>query len=140
MAKTSYEEAALVLQVNQWGAMQGLGGAMNWIWSDEFVPDFAGFAAKYPPGSDGARNVALVCTYFETLGTLWKHGLVSEGFLFDLIAVGMYWERLSAWALGVRQGMNNARLWENFESLAGAQANYDAKLSKRAGRSKKRKK
>ena len=140
MSKTTFEEATLMLQVNQWGAMQNLGTAMNWLWSDEYVPDFAGFMAKYPLGSEGNRNASLIATYFETLGTLWKHGLINGNFIFDFVAVAMYWERLSGWALGGRQAMNNARLWENFEELAQARGDYDNKLTKRAARSKKRKK
>jgi len=29
-----------MLQLAQWGAALGLNEAMNWMWSDQFVPDY----------------------------------------------------------------------------------------------------
>lgn len=61
--------------------------ALNWLWSDQFVVDYEEFAKKYPFGSEGRDSVAKICGAFETLGTLYKHGLFNEDLLFDWLVV-----------------------------------------------------
>ncbi len=140
MPKSSFAEATLLLQIAQWGATAGYGAARSWVGSDEHITDYDAFRAKYPNGSEGARHVALVCSYFETLGALWKHGMINENLIFDWTAVALTWDRVGSWALGTRQRVGQPRLFENFEALANAEVAYDAKLSKQAARGKKRKK
>lgn len=140
MAKPTYQDASLMLQLAQWGAVSGLSEAINWLWSDQFIPDYAEFVKKYPLGSEGSLNATKVCGYFETLATLWKHGLLNEELVFDWLAVSMIWDRIKGYALGVRQVAGNPRLYENFEALAKANVAHDTKPAKRttsARRSKK---
>ena len=143
MAKPTYQDASLMLQLAQWGASIDLQAAQGWTWSDQFIPDYAEFTKQYPMPSEGALKVMKVCNYFETLGTLWKHGLLNEDLLFDWLAVSMVWERVKNIPLGMRQDSGNSRLYENFEALAKANVAYDAKLAKpvrrttRARRAKK---
>ncbi len=139
MAKATYQDAMLMLQLAQWGAASGFPEATNWLWSDQFVLDYADFVKKYPIGSDGSLSASKICGYFETLGTLYKHGLFNEDLLFDWLAVSMVWERIKGFALGVRQEAHNARLYENFEALAKANAAYDAKPPKRPAKAKRQK-
>jgi len=94
--------------------------ALNWLWSDQFVVDYEEFAKKYPFGSEGRDSVAKICGAFETLGTLYKHGLFNEDLLFDWLVVPMVWERIKGYALGVRQGAGDEAIYENFEALAAA--------------------
>ncbi len=126
-----------MLQIAQWGAAAGYPASSSWVWSDRFVADFAEFEKKYPRGSESNRHVNMVCSYFETLATLWKHGLFHEDLLFDWLAVSMVWDRVSGYALGARQAGGNPRIYENFEALANAQVAYHAKLAKRAARGKR---
>jgi hypothetical protein len=139
MAKATYQDAMLMLQMAQWGAASGVQEATNWLWSDQFVPDYAEFVQKYPFGSDGALMASKICGYFETLGTLYKHGLFNEDLLFDWLAVSAVWERIKGVALGVRQQAGNPRLYENFEALANANAAYDAKPPKRPAKARRQK-
>ena len=94
--------------------------ALNWLRSDQFVVDYEEFAKKYPFGSEGRDSVAKICGAFETLGTLYKHGLFNEDLLFDWLVVPMVWERIKGYALGVRQGAGDEAIYENFEALAAA--------------------
>ncbi len=94
--------------------------ALNWLWSDQFVVDYEEFAKKYPFGSEGRDSVAKICGAFETLGTLYKHGLFNEDLLFDWLVVPMVWERIKGYSLGVRQGAGDEAIYENFEALAAA--------------------
>jgi hypothetical protein len=63
-----------------------------------------------------------VCTFFETVGTLHKQGLINEDLLFDWLWVAGPWDKLKGYALGQRQEAGVPELWENFEAMAVAQA------------------
>jgi hypothetical protein len=126
MAKPTHEDATIMLQLAQWGAAIGLSEASNWMWSDEFVPDAEGFRAKYPMGSEGMRKLFAIGNYFETIGTLWKHGLLNEDLIFDWLAVSMVWDRVKNCFLDFRKEAGNPRLYENFEALANANSAYGA--------------
>ena len=120
MAKPTHEDAIVMLQLAQWGASIGLLEASNWMWSDEFIPDADGFWAKYPWGSEGARRLLTIGNFFETLGTLWKNGLLNEDLIFDWLAVSMVWDRVKNCFLDSREKSGQPQLWENFEALANA--------------------
>ncbi len=138
MAKPTYQDATLMLQLAQWQAALGVQEAMNWLWSDQFIPDYAEFAKKYPLGSEGQLKAGKICGFFETLGTLYKHGLFNEGLLFDWLAVSMVWDKIKGYALGIRQVAGDPRLYENFEAMANASVAYDAKPTKRVTKSPKK--
>jgi hypothetical protein len=137
MAKPTYQDAMLMLQLAQWGAASGVPEATNWLWSDQFVPDYAEFVKKYPHGSDEGLKANKIGGYFETIGTLYKQGLFNEDLLFDWLAVSMVWERIKGYALGLRQEVGNARLYENFEALAKADTAYHTKSPKRPAKAKR---
>lgn len=118
MAKPTHKDAELMLQIAQWNSMSGVPEAMNWLWSGEFVADYAKFVKKYPPGSDGYLRASKICGAFETIGTLYKNRLLNRELLFDWIAVGIVWKRIRGFALGVRKEADEPRLYENFELMA----------------------
>ncbi len=121
MGEPTYQDASLMLQLAQWGSTMGLQQALNWVWSDQFVTDFAQFQEKYPPGSDGYASASKVCGWYETLGTLYKYSLFNEELLFDWLLVSAVWDRLEGFALGLRELVGDPRLYENFEAMAKAQ-------------------
>jgi len=57
MTAPTYEDANVLLQIAQWWAAAGVGKDLNWIWSDEFDPDYEAFIEKHP--GPGHMNVAL---------------------------------------------------------------------------------
>jgi len=121
MTKPNYQDATLMLQIAQWWATSGQSEAMNWMWSDQFIADYAEFVKKYPPGSEGFVNASKICGMFETIGTLYKHELFNEELLFDWLAVGLVWDRIKGFALGCREQTGEPRVYENFEAMAKAQ-------------------
>ncbi|UCF97013.1 MAG: hypothetical protein JSV89_17825 [Spirochaetaceae bacterium] len=121
MAKPTYQDATLLLQMAQWSASSGLDEVRNWLWSDEFVPNYSEFRKKYPQGSEGNGKAHKICGWMETLGTLYKHKLINEELLFDWMAVDLVWERLKDFVLGVRNEVGDERMLENFEAMAKAQ-------------------
>jgi hypothetical protein len=120
MTRPTYQDATLMVQLAQWWSTSGAIEAMSWLLSDEYIPDYDAFVAKYPPGSEGYGKVAKVLMILETLGTLYKHELFNEELLFDWLAVGLVWNRLKGFVLGYRAAYGS-RMYENFEAMAKAQ-------------------
>ena len=127
MGKPTHEDAELMIQIAQWSSLQGLVEAQSWVWSEDSILDYEQFTAKHPRGSEGSLNANKVCQFYETLGTLYKQGLFNGELLFDWLAVDSSWERVKAFALGVRQKAGDSRLYENFEAAAKAQKEWEAK-------------
>jgi hypothetical protein len=121
MAKPTYQDATLLIQLAQWGSASGVPEASSWMWSDQFIPDYAEFVKKYPPGSEGFTNASKICGWFETIGTLYKQGLFNEELLFDWLAVNLVWDRIKGFALGVREQSGEPQMYENFKALAKVQ-------------------
>ena len=120
MAKPTHEDATLMMQlVRSWPVE-----ASDWIWSDEFIPDHEEFTAKHPEGGEGFANIRAILNWYETIGTLYKHGLFSEQLLFDWLAIDAVWERMKSHALAWREEMGQPRMYENFEAMADAQRAY----------------
>lgn len=121
MVKPTHQDAIIMLRLSQLSAIAGLSEATNWMWSDNFITDFAEFIKKYPRGSEGSEKAAKICGYFETIGTLYKNGLFNEELLFDWLLVYSVWDRIKNFAIGVREKVGEPRLFENFEAMAKAQ-------------------
>jgi hypothetical protein len=123
MTKPTYEDATLIIQLAQLAASSGVMKGQGWIFSDKFIPDYKEFVEKYPPGSKSYARVSTMCGWFETIGTLYKNGLINGDLLFDWLAVRLVWDRVSGFALGVREQSGEPRMYENFEAMAKAQPN-----------------
>lgn len=116
------EDGMMLLQIAQLAALRGVHDASNWVWSDEFIPDYAEFVKKYPRGSEGYGKARLVATHYETVGTLWKNKLINADLLFDWLLITGIWDRLKGFVLGERRQANQPKLGENFQKMAAAQA------------------
>ncbi len=134
MTKPTYQDAMLLLQLVQWGATIGMGEASSWVWSGHFIPDYTEFVKKYPRGSKEFLHASTICAYWETVGTFFKHGLLSEVLLFDWAGIAFAWDRVKGYVLGKRQEEDNLRLYENFEAMAEANVAYDAERIKGIGK------
>jgi len=121
MTKPTYEDASLMLQFAIWGATAGNQRAGAFIWSDKFLTDFKQFKEKYPVGTEEYSYAVQICGWYETLGTLFKHGLFNRELLFDWLLVSAIWDRLKGFVLGVREEAKEPRLYEFFEAMAKAQ-------------------
>ena len=122
MEEPTYQDATLLVPLAQWWYASGLPEAVNWLWGDEFVADYAEFVEKYPSGSEGFGNAAKICAWNDTVGTLYKHGLFNEQLLFDWLAVNLVWDRIKGFAQGWREQTGEPRMYENFEAMAKATA------------------
>jgi hypothetical protein len=116
VSRPTYEDADVMLRlVAAWPVE-----ATDWIWSDEFIADHAEFTERYPAGEESSR-VRGVLNWYETIGTLYKYGLINKDLLFDWLAVYAVWDRVKSHALALREASGEPRMYENFEAMAGAQ-------------------
>jgi len=109
----THEDANLLVQLAQWGAMIDLGMAMGTVFGDEFDPETA--ESHDPP-------VQTILAYGETVGTLVKHETLDRDLVLDWLWVGGMWDRVGPAAQRARERLGADALYENFEALAKAQA------------------
>ena len=126
MADATTDDAQLVVQLAQLGTQMAPANARGWIWSEDFVSDPDEFWEKYPPGSVEFGYVSGLASWYETVGSLWKHGLLNEELLFDWLYVSGVWERLKPILVAMRS--STPLLWENFEKMAEAQSLAQIKI------------
>jgi hypothetical protein len=118
MSAPTYEDANIMLQLSRLGAEQGNSRAARFIWSDKFIEEFADFNEKFPPGTKEYQYATRICGWYETVGALWVNGLINEKLLSDWLAVGLVWQRVKGFALGVREEVGEPKIYEHFEALA----------------------
>jgi hypothetical protein len=109
----THEDATLLVQLAQWGAMINLGEAMGAVFDDEFDSETA--ESHDPP-------VQTILAYGETVGTLVKHETLDRDLVLDWLWVGGMWDRVGPAAQRARERLGADALYENFEALAKAQA------------------
>jgi hypothetical protein len=105
-------DAALLVQLAQWGTSLGLQGAMSKIFADDFDPESA---------SDRDEHVNTVLSFGETVGTLTKNGLLDTGLVLDWLWMSGAWARVGPAALKARENYGVPELYENMEGLAAQQ-------------------
>ena len=121
MGEPTHEDANTMLRLAELWFLGKLDDASAFTRSKDYRSTFAAFVKKYPPGTDQYRKVVGLCSWFETVGTLVKHGLLNQELLYDWLSVDSTWERVKGFALGMRKDAKVPALWENFELLAKAQ-------------------
>jgi hypothetical protein len=107
-------DAALLVQLAQWGTMMGLDAAVAAVFDDSFDPESA--------TTDDDAHVRTVLQFGETLGTLTKHDLLDTDLVTDWVWVTGLWERVGPAARRDREKFGVPQLYENMERLAGQPA------------------
>ena len=120
----SQSDAQLMVQLAQLGQSMHVdrGQALLWKHQQAGGLTFEQFEATYPTDSDDAVAIVNVLKWHETVGTLVKQGLLDRGLIHDWLWVSGTWDTCRQIALGQREQMGEAAIWENFEALAAAQA------------------
>jgi hypothetical protein len=112
MAATK-DDAKLVVELAQWGAMIGLGDALGTIFDEGFDPETA---------SANDEPVRIVLHFSETVGTLVKNDVLDKDLILDWLWVSGAWDRVGPAAVRARERFGVPALYENFEALANAQS------------------
>jgi len=113
-AMPDHHDAALIVQLAQWGEVMGLDEASAALFDDSFDPETA---------SVQDAPVRKILRWGETIGTLTKNGLLDRDLVLDWLWAQGLWERVGPAAREQRERFNVPQLYENFEALAKAQAN-----------------
>jgi hypothetical protein len=108
----SREDAALLVQLAQWGATMGLEEAQQAVWADGFDPKTA---------SVDDVLVSRVLVWGETIGTLTKNGILDTDLVLDWLWLAGMWSRVGPAAIKLREKHGVPGLYENFEALASKQ-------------------
>jgi hypothetical protein len=128
MAKPTTEDARLVVEFAKLAAESGITDAADWIWSDDFSPNYDDFVKKYPRGTKEHARASKICGFYETIGALWKHGLFSQELIFEWLWVSGVWDRLKSFALAQRKASGEEAIYELFEAMAEEQKKATAKV------------
>jgi hypothetical protein len=120
MSAPTHQDATVLLKLYEFGGDPHLQEAWKFIFSDDFIDDYQAFISKYPATSDQHDYFFHYSAWFELLGTLWKHKLISEALLFDWILVPPRWQRVEKLIAGYREESGEPRMYENFEAMAKA--------------------
>ena len=110
MGVPTHDDAVLMVQLAQWATTLGLEDAMSHVFGSDFDPETAD--ANEDP------SVRKILNFGESIGTLTKHGLLSEQLVHDWLWIGGMWERVGPAAKRTRSTAGEPRLYENFEALA----------------------
>jgi hypothetical protein len=108
MAAPTREDAALLIQINQWMAMTVMCVLASDIWSEEFDPETADWRDEAVSGALGLM---------ETIGTLVKHDLFSYELAVDWLWWEGMWKLVGPAALKAREAAGEPRLYENAEAM-----------------------
>ena len=111
------EDARLILQLSQLSQNESHHRGTTILWQTDEPMTYEAFKAEYPRGSQGMSDVMSVASWYETIGTLVKNGLLDRGLVHDWLWVGGIWNRCAAILLGQR-AETVPEMWENFEALA----------------------
>ena len=112
MAAPTREDAALMVQLSQWGTALGIQDALRKVFAEDFDAERAD-SIKDP-------EISIILQFGESIGTLTKHDLLSVELVNDWLWVAGLWSRVGPAAIRTREKMGEPRLYENFEALANA--------------------
>lgn len=118
MAGPTHQDALVLLELMQTSAIRGMPDPLGWLSSPEYDAAYASFRRKYPPGTEMYEVAMRIVQHFDTLGVLWKHGLVQEDLAFDSAPVDGVWERIQGFVMGVREELRSPMYGAHFEMMA----------------------
>ena len=84
------------------------------------IPDgrtFAELREEYPPGTKEFQHIDTVLAFWETMGSLIKHGLLNEELAFDTFLDAPPWPKMESAAKSLRLERKNDLELENLESM-----------------------
>lgn len=118
----AHADAQLLVQLAELGQSMRVdrGQALLWKHRENEGLTYEQFEATYAIDSDEAVAIINVMKWYETVGTLVKQGLLDRGLVLDWLWVAGIWDMCRPIAMGQRERLGQAGIWENFEALAAA--------------------
>ncbi len=100
-----------MVELARWGTELGVEEMLPSLWDESFDPAAADALTDRP--------VRTLLMFGESVGTLVKHGLLSDELVHDWLWIDGIWSRVGPAAVRLRERLGEPRLYENFEALAG---------------------
>lgn len=124
MGIPTHEDAHLMVELFRLRLEPFLQESENWF-STQFKPGtWEELKERYPRSGREWRMLNTVLGYWELLGALVDHNLLSEDLLFDAIeSVDVTWDKVGAWLPSARLEFGSD-LWENIELLVARQRRW----------------
>jgi hypothetical protein len=121
----SRDDAAALIQLATLHAQLQVSAGLDVLWRSDFPTDPYTIDAWFAPGTDGRRGLEAVLVWFQTVGTLVRHGLLDAELCRDFARADLVWERIGAMAIAQRARTGDDTMWANFEHLAASHAPAD---------------
>lgn len=109
------EDADLVLRLLELYVSEPIAGARSFVRTIPSGRTFAELREEYPPGSIGHRHIDTVMTFWETVGSLLKNGLLNEELAFDSFLDAPPWPQMETAIRSLREERDNPYEGENIE-------------------------
>ncbi len=124
MGIPTHEDAKLMVQLFDLRMNPFMQEAETWF-NTQFQPaQWEELKARYPIGSREWRMLNTVLGYWEMLGAMVDHNLLSEDLLFDAMeSLDITWDKVKEWLPSARSEMGTD-LWENIEMLVTRQQKW----------------
>ena len=116
------DDGAALIQLAHLHAQLQVSAGLDVLWREDFPTDPYTIDAWYALGTDGRRGLEAVLLWFQTMGTLVKHGLLHAELCEDWARADLVWARIGPMAMSERIRTGDETLWANFEHLALSQA------------------
>jgi len=124
MSIPTQEDALLMVELFKLRMEPFIRESETWF-ATEFQPaSWDELKGKYPVGGREWKMLTTVLGYWELLGALLDHNLLSEDLLFDAIeSVDVTWDKVQEWIPYARLELGSD-LWENIELLVTRQRRW----------------
>ena len=129
----SQDDAAALVRLVHLRAQLQVSDGLDVLWRPDFPQDTYTIDAWYPPGTDGRRGLESVLVWFDTVGTLVKHGLLDPAIARDVARADLVWARIGPMAVAERGRTGDDEMWGGFQLLAKLHATETAAADRAAG-------
>jgi hypothetical protein len=123
MSKPTHEDGLMLLKIKSWGHSIGFLEARRFVWSDEFPLELAEYEQKIQ-GKPEEELVEVYIEVLETVGGLFKHGLLHPDLIFDIDYFSGIWNRFERLFLEVRERDKFPSFMGCFEAMVKAEQEY----------------
>ena len=128
-AGAGHDDAAALVQLVHLHAQLQVSDGLDVLWRADFPQDPYTIDAWYPPGTDGRRGLESVLVWFQTVGTLVKHGLLDPAIARDVARADLVWARIGPMAVAERGRTGDDEMWAGFQLLAKLHATETAETA-----------
>jgi hypothetical protein len=124
MSIPTHEDAHLLVKLFKLRLEPFMQESETWFNTQLQLGPWAEMQAKYDLNSREWRMLTTVLGYWEMLGALVDHNLLSDDLLFDTMeSMDITWAKIREWLPSARADMG-AELWENVDLLISRQAKW----------------